>query len=209
METEIFCAHDADFSEQIEIKTEYMELAEKIRRTVKKSVKKKRYEHSLRVAETSCHMCKIYSCDVTKGFIAGLSHDMCKDLDDDEMIKLASRDGNEISDLELKKPSLLHGRAAAVKLKEDFFVKDKDILQAVALHTLGGEKMCNLAKIVFSADKIEPGRPQSSKEYRNALFKKSLDGLCAAVLEEEFEYLRSKEKEPSSQSLAFYNSLKK
>ncbi len=209
MKTEIYCVPSADFAEQIELKAEYIELAEKIRKTVKKSVKKKRYEHSLRVAETSYHMCEIYSCDLTKGFIAGLSHDMCKDLDDDEMIKTALRDGNKISDLELKKPSLLHGRAAAVKLREDFGIKDEEVLQAVAFHTLGSEKMCDLAKIVFSADKIEPGRPQSSKEYRTALFKKTLDGLCTAVLEEEFDYLKSKEKEASPQSLAFYNSLKK
>ena len=198
---------DVDLNSKIDLSAQNAVLAEKIRKKLEKSVKLKRYEHSERVAVTAWHMCKLYNVDSDKGFIAGLAHDICKELSDEKLIKLASKDGREISDLELSKPSLLHGRAAAVKLQEDFNVHDEDILQAVAFHTLGGKNMCPLAKIVFCADKIEPGRPQSTEEYRINLFNKNLNDLCVAVLAENFEYLKAKGKLISPENQAFYDSL--
>lgn len=200
-------AKDVDLNAKIDLSPENSVLAEKIRKKLEKSVKLKRYQHSQRVATTSWFMAKLYNADSDKAYIAGLAHDICKELSDEKLIKLASKDGRQISDFELSKPSLLHGRAAAVKLQEDFDVHDEDILQAVAFHTLGGKNMCPLAKIVFCADKIEPGRPQSSVEYRTNLFSKNLNDLCLSVLIENFEYLKAKGKTISPENQAFYESL--
>ena len=183
------------------------ELVKKIYDYAALAEKKERFEHSLRVAETAEYMCSLYGADKDKGYLAGLSHDICKDLPDSEQIKLASSDGLPVSDTERRKPSLLHGRAAAVKLRKDFGVGDADILQAVARHTLGGSDMCPLAKIVYVADKIEPGRPQSTEEYRKRLFAMSLDALVLAVLDENIKYLIANGKEPASESYAFRKSL--
>ena len=103
----------------------------------------------------------------------------------------------------------MHGRAAAVKLQRDFGVDDVDIIQAVAMHTLGGPDICPLAKIVFAADKIEPGRPQSSEEYLDRLFSMSLDELVLCVVEENMDYLRKRGKEIAPSSFRFRESLEK
>ena len=168
---------------------DYIAKTDEIRDFTQKHVKKSRYEHSVRVAETCARMCRQYGLDERKGYLAGIGHDMCKDFSDEELIELASRDGLEISDFEKKKPALLHGRAAAVMLRDHFKVVDPEILEAVANHTSGIIGMCDLTKCLFLADKIEPGRPQSTQEYRDNLFSMTLDQMLYSVLEENYQYL--------------------
>ena len=168
---------------------DYIEKTEEIRAYTQAHVKKSRYEHSVRVAEMCARMCRQYGMDARKGYLAGIGHDMCKDFSDEELIELAGRDGDAISDFERKKPALLHGRAAAVMLKESFKVVDPEILEAVANHTSGIIGMCDLTKCLFLADKIEPGRPQSTVEYRENLLAMTLNQMLYSVLEENYQYL--------------------
>lgn len=186
-----------------------LELLEKIRKYALASVKSERYEHSERVAETAMIMCDMFGVDPKKGYLAGIAHDMCKDMSNDLLISLASHDNQPITPAEKEKPSLLHGRAAAVKLETDFGIDDPDIIQAVSRHTLGGASMCPLAKILYIADKIEPGRPQSTKKYRAQLFNLSLNKMCLAVLDENTEYLRLKGKSIAPVTERFRESLKR
>ena len=168
---------------------DYIEKTEEIRAFTQAHVKKSRYEHSVRVAETCARMCRQYGLDWRKGYLAGIGHDMCKDFSDEEMLELAASDGQEITAFEQKKPALLHGRAAAVLLRKKFKVFDPEILEAVANHTSGIIGMCDLTKCLFLADKIEPGRPQSTEDYRENLLSMSLDQMLYSVLEENYDYL--------------------
>lgn len=181
---------------------------EKIREYAEKNLSKERYEHSFRVAKTAEYMCGLYGLDKNLGLIAGMAHDICKEIPDDEMISLAKQDGSPIGELEEKKPSLLHGRAAAVKIQSEFGIHNQDVIESIANHTFGKKNCCDLAKIVFAADKIEPGRPQSTDEYRKNLFSKSLDGLVIAVLEENLEYLKKKGKKIAPASFEWLEQLK-
>lgn len=170
------------------------ELFERIREYARRKLSEKRYEHSVRVAETAAGMCRLYGIDEEKGLVAGIAHDICKEIGGDEMLELALRDGGGLSELERSKPDLLHGRAAAVRIGEEFGVDDPDIVDAVRNHTCGRPGLCDLGKVLFVADKIEPGRPQSTEEYRENLFRKDLDGITLAVVEENGEFLARKGK---------------
>lgn len=167
-------------------------LTEKVRWYVKKSVSEKRYSHSVRTAEMCRKLCALYGLDEKIGYFAGISHDMCKNFKPEQLLSLAQEDGADVSELERKKPSLLHGRAAAVLLKNDFGVTDSSVLEAVANHTFGKTGMCSLAKVLYAADKIEPGREHVTEDYLARLLALSLDGLVKAVLEENIDYLRKK-----------------
>lgn len=167
-------------------------LTEKVRRYVKKSVSEKRYSHSVRTAEMCRKLCALYGLDEKTGYFAGISHDMCKNFKPEQLLSLAKEDGADVSELERKKPSLLHGRAAAVLLKNGFGVTDSSVLEAVANHTFGKTGMCSLAKVLYAADKIEPGREHVTEDYLARLLALSLDGLVKAVLEENIDYLRKK-----------------
>ncbi len=185
------------------------ELIDKVSAAARAAEKKERWEHSQRVAATAELMCNMFGVDPAKGYLAGIAHDMCKDISDEELLVLASKDQQPISELDRKKPALLHGRAAAMKLLSDFGVDDEDVIQAVSRHTMGGASLCPLAKIIYVADKIEPGRPQSSQEYRDRLFSKSLDALTLEVLEENMRYLESKGKKVADVSYRFHESLRR
>ena len=183
-------------------------LLERVQAFAKENLSEKRYEHSVRVGETAAEMCRIYGEDPYKGMLTGVAHDICKEIKGEEMLALAEKDGKPITELERGKLTLLHGRAAAIKMREDFGVTDEDVLEAIANHTFGGEHIGNLAKIVFVADKIEPGRPQSTDEYRANLFAKPLNEMTLSVVQENIDYLGARGKLVADVSLRFRDELK-
>ena len=152
-----------------------------------------RFLHSRNTAVLSWDLCRRFNLDPQKGYLAGIAHDMCKDMGDKDLMRLARADGGGLSKLELKKPRLLHARAAAVQLKRKYGITDGDILDAIRYHTTGTRGMCDLAKVVYVADKIEVSRPRietSLKEMRDSA---GLETLFAAVLDDTVAYLRSRE----------------
>jgi nicotinate-nucleotide adenylyltransferase len=167
----------------------------------------KRFDHSVRVAETAKGLCGKYGLDVEAGYVAGLAHDVCKELPESELLRLAQGDGLGIGPLELEKPALLHGRAAAIYLRDTLGVTDEAILEAVREHTFGRPGMGILAQVIYIADKIEPGRPQVTEEYRRMLDKLDLHSLLRYVLAENFDYVVTKGKNVAPQSYALLEAL--
>jgi HD superfamily phosphohydrolase YqeK len=89
---------------------------------------------------------------------------------------------------------LLHGRAAAVALRQNLGIRDPEILEAVACHVTGCPGMGLLAKIVFAADFLEPGRGFLPEEERRSILGMNIDGMTERVLEEIFDHLRSRQR---------------
>ena len=189
-------------------KSDLSEITESVRKYALSAVGESRYKHSVRVAETCAKLCRRYGLDEGLGYFVGIAHDICKSMDGENLLKIASRDGCEIDALERERPSLLHGRAAAVKLREDWDVSDESVLEAVANHTFGKAGMCDLAKVLYVADKIEPGRENVTEEYIRRLFKMDLDGMMRTIIKESMNYLKGKGKGVSPQTKALYKSLK-
>lgn len=185
------------------------ELFEQISQYTKSVVKESRFAHSMRTAEMMAKLCANYGLNEEKGWLAGIAHDMCKNSSSEELLALVKKDGKAISDFELSNPDLLHGRAAAVLIQEKFGVTDSEIIDAIANHTFGSADSCDFALLLFVADKIEPGRPQSTDEYRANLMAKSLHGLVLAVLEENIEYLEAHGKSVAEPSLKLAEKLRK
>ena len=185
------------------------ELFNKISEYTKSVVKETRFAHSQRTAQMLADLCKNYGLSEEKGWLAGIAHDMCKDVSDEELFELASKDGRPITKMEQEMPFLLHGRAAAVRIQEMFGVTDPEIIDAIANHTFGSVDSCDLALLLFVADKIEPGRPQSTDQYRANLMSLSCHGIVRAVLEENIEYLEKRGKTVAPESLALREKLLK
>ena len=68
--------------------------------------------------------------------------------------------------------------------------------------------MGDFAKILFTADKIEPARPQSTEEYRENLISKDINTMTRMVLEENIEYLKKHGKEAAYESYKLLEELK-
>lgn len=171
--------------------TDYKALSEEISIFVKSHVKNSRVAHSIRVAECAVMLCRKFGLDEDKGWFLGMAHDMCKYFEADELLSLAEKDGMPIYDMERDKPVLLHGRAAAVYLKEHYDVDDPDLLEAIAVHVSGAVGMSDYAKVLYVADKTEAGRDHLPAGYREKLYAMPLDAMMLKVLNDNYEYIVS------------------
>jgi nicotinate-nucleotide adenylyltransferase len=151
-----------------------------------------RFLHSRNVALLTQDLCRQFGLDSQAGYLAGIAHDICKSFPEEELFRLTKRDGRPVSQLEKKKPSLLHARAGAVLVRERFGLRNRDILDAIRLHTLADPEMGPLAKAVFIADKTEISREGVDASLRDIAAFPSLDALFAAVLNDNVAYLRSR-----------------
>ena len=191
-----------------EYETELDALIKKIKKYAKTSVPRSRYEHSIRTAEMCSKLCSLYGLDENLGYLAGVAHDMCKNLDDERMLSLSAKDNNPITELEKEKPSLLHGRAAAVMMKETFGFDDERILEAIANHTFGKVGMVDYEKSLFIADKVEPGREHITSDYLEKLYKLPINRAAEQVLKENMDYLSEKGKKIAPESVRLLHWLK-
>jgi nicotinate-nucleotide adenylyltransferase len=154
----------------------------RIETAAREALSTERFLHSRNTAIHAFDLCRRFGLDPMDGYLAGVAHDLAKQIDNKQMLKIVKSAGMEISGLEKEKPNLLHGKAAAVLLRECFSVHNEDVLEAVTYHTSGRENMGSLAKIIYIADKTESSRnidPSLRKKCRE----EALDNILLAVIE--------------------------
>ncbi len=115
-----------------------------------------RYEHSKGVEMTAVELAKNLGEDVEKARIAGLLHDLAKNMDQGRAEKIISV--LDVDEGIMENPGLWHGPVGAALLKEEYGVDNEEIYNAVFYHTVGRKNMSLLEKIIYVADLIEPGR---------------------------------------------------
>ncbi|MDR1586800.1 MAG: nicotinate (nicotinamide) nucleotide adenylyltransferase [Treponema sp.] len=175
----------------------------RVEEAARETLSPERFLHSRNTALLAWDICRRFGLDCRAAYLAGLAHDLGKPLSGEELLKTAESDGAGISKLEKDKPALLHGRAAAVLLRERFGIHNRDILEAVAWHTEGNAEMGPLAKVVFIADKVEVSRENVNSDLRRICFAGNMefDRIFYAVLENTVAWLRSKGIEVSEKTL--------
>jgi len=184
-------------------------IARSLERLLGSALGRERLAHSRRVADLAARMCVSRGLDRNKGELAGLAHDWARELQPERVRELALRDGQGESILEARYPVLLHGRAAAVSLRETLGIEDAEVLEAVACHVTGRPGMGLLAKIVFVADYLEPGRGFLREGVRKDMLRMEIDTMMIRVLEEIFDYLRSKRRPIAPQALELAEELRR
>jgi nicotinate-nucleotide adenylyltransferase len=167
----------------------------------RKALSPSRFLHSRNTALLAWDLCVRYHLDPLAGYLAGMTHDICKPMDNKELIRLARKDGGTITRLEQEKPALLHGRAAAVLLEKKYGVTNSEIIEAVRYHVAAGRDMGALAKVVYIADKIEVSRDWVDPALRDLSGTTGLDRLFETVLERTVTCLRDQRKEVSRETL--------
>lgn len=119
---------------------------------------RKRFAHSLAVANTARNLARVHHLNVEQAETAALLHDCAKCLPLKEMQRI-SREYSLTGDEEiLASGNLLHAIAGASLASREYGVEDPEILHAIACHTTGRVEMTKLDMIIYLADKIEPTR---------------------------------------------------
>jgi predicted HD superfamily hydrolase involved in NAD metabolism len=106
----------------------------------------------------SAQLARHHKLDIEKAAQAGLLHDLAKYFKPARLLKIARAEGLEIDPVSEAHPHLLHAEVSAIVARDTFGIKDEEVLQAIANHTLGRPGMSLLSCIVFLADTLEPGR---------------------------------------------------
>ena len=134
-----------------------------------------RYEHTLQVANTARMFAKCNGIDENKAYIAGLLHDIAKEMDVDKMTTLMEKFYPQ--HLQSSIP-VWHQWLSSYLAKVYFNVSDEEILQAIQVHTTASTSMSKLDMCLYCADKYEPSRPfDTSKQM----------ALCCQSIEEGFK----------------------
>ena len=133
-------------------------MREQILTYLSQNVPPERVNHILRVEQMAANLALIHNLDRQKAAIAGLMHDLAKCFRPQKLLCMAREKGLILDPILETNPHLLHADVGAIVAKDTFCVEDREVLDAIANHTLGAPDMNPLSCIVFLADTLELGR---------------------------------------------------
>ncbi|MBQ2795809.1 MAG: bis(5'-nucleosyl)-tetraphosphatase (symmetrical) YqeK [Oscillospiraceae bacterium] len=155
---------------------------DEIKTVLKNRMNEHRYEHSLNVAKRAAFLAEKYGADAEKARFAGLIHDICKGIPQEEQLAIIEKEVITLDENTKKSPALWHSIAGAIYCEHELGVTDKDVLNAVRYHTSGRGNMSILEKVVYMADLTSAERNYPDAEYTRNLTDKSLDeGIAYGV----------------------------
>ena len=148
---------------------------------VKTRLSANRLYHSECVAARCVELASIYGVDIEAARLAGIAHDIAKEMSDSDKIKYCMENNLEIDEIEMKYPGLLHAKIGADIAKKEFGYS-ADICSAIKYHTTAKANMSQLDKILYVADMSSQDRDFSDKQYVIELGNKNLDECVKYIL---------------------------
>ena len=179
---------------------EYKEIYE----IVKNTLSEQRFLHSECVAARCVELAKIYGLDEEIARLIGISHDVAKEMPNNEKIKYCMDNNLDIDDIEQIHPGLLHGKIAAdIGAKEYGFTEE--MCSAIRCHTTGKANMSKLDKILYVADMSSADRQFPDKGYIIRLANENLDECVKYILKTGINERMEREKKVHLNSLRALN----
>lgn len=145
----------------------------------------KTFRHTMGVVRAAAVLAERYGVDPAKARLAALLHDCAKG----GAQALAQAYGLRTADMDAP---IRHAPVGAAHAKAAYGVEDPAVLQAVALHTVCGPHMTDLDKVVYLADKIEPGRSYDGLEAIRRAAGRGLNEGMLALIDHTAAYLAQK-----------------
>jgi predicted HD superfamily hydrolase involved in NAD metabolism len=110
--------------------------------------------------------------------------------------------GVPVGPFEREHPIVLHAPLGAAIAREEFGVRDREVLSAIEKHTLGAPEMSPLDCVVYLADSLEPGRTFPERRALWELALEDLDGAMRQVLRSTLAHNARRGRQPAPQTLA-------
>ena len=172
---------------------------------VEKQMKPSRFQHVLRVEDCSIALAKKYGASLEACSLAALLHDFAKEHDAKSMKKIVLSQALD-SEMTGCGSEIMHGPVGAYYAEKVFGIMDRAILDAIRQHTIGGEVMTLIGKVLFIADYIEPGRTFTGVDEARRLAEISLDEAAYFKIEKTIIHLVKKELPIYPGTIHVYNS---
>ena len=131
---------------------------DKYEELLKRKLSKKRFQHSMNVAEECFRLAEKYGADKRRCYLAGMLHDIMKEEMPEKLKQYVMDSGLAPDPAEAASKSLWHGIAGGYYIREELDIDDEELISAVRFHTIGCAKMTLMEKIVFLADMISEDR---------------------------------------------------
>jgi len=114
--------------------------------------------HIAAVAAEARRLARLHGVDEDRAMMAALTHDIARAMEPEEILRLARELGLNPNEVEEAAPILLHGPVAARLLASRYGVEDEEVLASARWHSTGRAGMSAVEKVLFLADKVEPGK---------------------------------------------------
>ena len=134
-----------------------------------------RYTHSCNVAQEAVALAELYGCDIKKAYLAGILHDITKEIPHEEQLQIM-RDGGIILDgVQQNAPKLWHSVSGSVYVQTHLGIGDSDVINAIRYHTTGRKGMSLLEKIIYTADYTSAERSYPGADIMREKSRQSLE----------------------------------
>lgn len=159
------------------------ELLQCCRETARAALSDTRFLHSDHVAQEARRLALRYGGDPLRAQVAGLLHDICKEMPAAEQLQWIEDSGIILDNVSRSQPKIWHGMAAAGYLPRKLGLSDPAVLRAVRYHTTGRAGMTLLEKIVYLADLTSAERSYPDVAQMRALVDRDLNEAMGYALD--------------------------
>ncbi len=142
----------------------------KLTKKVEKLVTEKRYEHIKNATIMGQILASGAGVSKEDAFISLALHDVAKNMKDFSKYKMQLNAENML----LPEP-VVHAFVGAYVVRDEFKIKDKDIISAIKYHTTARANMSQLEKLTYVADCIEIGRKYEGADELRELARKDFE----------------------------------
>ncbi len=149
---------------------------------IKEKLSKKRFTHSINVAEECYHLAKQWGADEKRSYLAGLLHDIMKEELPEKQKQYTADSGLCPDPAEIAAKQLWHGVAGAYYVREKLNIEDDEIIEAIRYHTVGCARMTLIEKIVYLGDMISAERDYKGVEKMREYCYKDIDLAMSVAL---------------------------
>lgn len=147
---------------------------------IKSKMSEKRYLHTLSMTELACNIAKSNQLDQEKAKVAGLLHDIAKEIPYDKAKKIMCQHYPQFIDSPVQ---IWHQWISAFIAKTVYKIDDQEILQAISNHTTGSVNMSKLDMCIYCADQYDPFRGYDSKKQIELCYKNIKLGFKQALID--------------------------
>ncbi len=170
---------------------------------ISRCLSKKRFIHSLNVADSALELAKKYGADEYKAYISGILHDIMKEEQLNLQKMYIERNGESPNPYMSK--SVYHQMSGAAYCRLELGIEDKEILNAIRYHTTGRRGMTLLEKVVYTADFISADRQYPDVEMMREKAQSSLEDAMLYSLKYTISDLISKGLPVHTDTVECYN----
>ena len=111
------------------------------KKLLKTLLKPERYAHSLGASETARKLAEKYGTDADKAELAGLLHDITKNMSNAEQLKMLEKYGVPQTESVLACPFIWHSYTSAFYVRDVLGISDTEIFDGIYYHTTGKKGM--------------------------------------------------------------------